>query len=113
MTKTSKHTMLPQSGHSQTQPALSKPEELEIMEKVMEKILRPFLENVGQLMIIKHKTYLNEKEVALDYGIPVKTLQNKRSKKLGPVFIKDGEKVLYSRKAVEEYLQARHIKTMK
>lgn len=92
---------------------IPKPEELEIMEKVMAEILRPFLENVGKLLIIRQKTYLTEKEVSLGYGIPVKTLQNKRSKKLGPIFIKDGEKVLYSRKAVEEYLQARHIKTMR
>lgn len=113
MTKTNKSSSIPESYQSQTSQTLSKSDELEIMEKVMERTLKPFLENVGQLLLIRHKTYLTEKEVFLGYGIPVKTLQNKRSKKIGPAFIKDGEKVLYSRKAIEDYLQARNIKVIK
>lgn len=47
--------------------------------------------------------YMNEKEVALLYGISVKTLHNWRKEKIGPPFYKIGRSVRYRSDEVEEH----------
>lgn len=44
-------------------------------------------------------------------GVPVSTLQRKRVDGKGPVYIKDGAKVLYARKDLDRYMAARKVKT--
>ena len=44
-------------------------------------------------------------------SIPIQSLQKKRHHGHGPVYIKDGTKVLYARKDLERYMEQRKVKT--
>lgn len=52
---------------------------------------------------------INPKTVEADYGIPVGTLANMRSKGTGPTYLKVGAKVLYNRAAVEAWLESQAV----
>ena len=55
--------------------------------------------------------YMDEKAAALYCSIPIQSLQKKRHLGHGPVYIKDGTKVLYARKDLERYMEQRKVKT--
>ena len=44
-------------------------------------------------------------------GIPIQSLQKKRHHGHGPVYIKDGTKVLYARKDLDQYMAQKKVKT--
>lgn len=50
--------------------------------------------------------YLPPHELAALTGVPTGTLAQWRYRGVGPTFIKAGRRVLYSRRAVEEWLEA-------
>lgn len=52
------------------------------------------------------REYLPPHELAALTGVPTGTLAQWRYRGVGPTFIKAGRRVLYSRRAVEEWLEA-------
>ena len=68
---------------------------------------RPLVE----LAAFPHREYLDEKAASFYCSTPVSTLQRKRVDGKGPVYIKDGAKVLYARKDLDQYMAARKVKT--
>ena len=64
----------------------------------------------AELEILKRKEYLTVDEVSKLYSLSVATLNTKRSRGGGPSYVKDGDRVLYSPKAVQQYLDARRVK---
>ena len=67
-----------------------------------EKILKAIKEELAPLV---------EQAAALYCSIPIQSLQKKRHHGHGPVYIKDGTKVLYARKDLERYMEQRKVKT--
>ena len=66
-----------------------------------EKILKAIKEELAPLVELAatpHREYMDEKAAALYCSIPIQSLQKKRHHGHGPVYIKDGTKVLYARK---------------
>ena len=64
-----------------------------------------------ELAAFPHREYLDEKAASFYCSTPVSTLQRKRVDGKGPVYIKDGAKVLYARKDLDQYMAARKVKT--
>ena len=60
---------------------------------------------------IKRKVNLTPEEVERVYGLNAATLANKRTKAVGPRYIKDGGKILYSQREIQKYLNEREILT--
>lgn len=52
------------------------------------------------------RDYLSPEDFAKLTGVPAGTQAQWRYRGVGPVFIKAGRRVLYSRRAVEEWLEA-------
>lgn len=73
--------------------------------------LRTELEPFIRLASVPYCEYMDEKAAAIYCSIPVTTLQRKRSEGRGPVFIKDGTKVLYARRDLDKYMEARKVRT--
>lgn len=69
----------------------------------LEKILAPVVEVVCEMERIRRKEYLTEKEAALLFSLSAATLKTQRSRGGGPVYIKYGKQVLYSRKLLSDY----------
>lgn len=65
----------------------------------------------AELEVIRRKKYLTSEEVCKLYPLNINTLRKHRVDGSGPVYIKDGSRVLYAVRAVEEYLDARQLKT--
>ena len=79
-----------------------------------EKILKAIKEELAplvELAAFPHREYLDEKAASFYCSTPVSTLQRKRVDGKGPVYIKDGAKVLYARKDLDRYMAARKVKT--
>ena len=68
-------------------------------------------EDVAELERLKRKEYLTEGEVEKLFGLKASTLRKRRLNGEGPSYSKDGERVLYSRRKVEQYLESRRQKT--
>ena len=68
-------------------------------------------DDILELQRLKHKEYLTETEVEKLFGLKKATLRKRRFNGEGPAYSKDGERVLYSRRKVEQYLEARRQKT--
>jgi len=66
---------------------------------------------VLELEKLKRKDYLTESEVEKLFGLKKATLRKRRLNGEGPSYSKDGERVLYFRLAVEQYLASRRQKT--
>ena len=64
-----------------------------------------------ELVAVLRRAMLPEKAAALYCSTPVATLQRKRSEGKGPMFIKDGAKVLYARKDLDNYMESRKVRT--
>ena len=67
---------------------------------------------VRELEILRHKEYLNAKEVHALYGLNHKTLADWRGQGRGPAFTQDGYVILYHRQDVEAYLKSTKKKTI-
>lgn len=67
--------------------------------------------DIAELERLKRKAYLTESEVEKLFNLKKATLRKRRLTGDGPSYSKDGERVLYSRQAVEQYLEARRQKT--
>ena len=84
----------------------------EMLEDLAERVLAPLASEVMEIEELKRKEFLTPDEVERIYGLKATTMANKRSRAQGPEYIKDGEKILYSQKAVKAYLAAKHVKTI-
>ena len=73
--------------------------------------IRRELAPLVELAAIPHQGYLDENAAGLYCSIPVKSLQKKRHLGQGPAFIKDGSKVLYARKDLDQYMAQKKVKT--
>ena len=94
------------------------------LETVVRAVIRPILQEVlneelknlttlntpapevRELEILRHKEYLNAKEVQALYGLNHKTLADWRGQGRGPAFTQDGYVILYRRQDVEAYLKS-------
>jgi transcription antitermination factor NusG len=82
----------------------------EMEEKLTEKIARLFMP-AAEMNVMKQKEFLTEKEVSLLYSVSISTLRTERCRGAGPGYIKDGKRVLYPKKTLNEYLFRRFVKT--
>ena len=73
--------------------------------------IRRELAPLVELAALPHQGYLDENAAGLYCSIPVKSLQKKRHLGQGPAFIKDGSKVLYARKDLDQYMAQKKVKT--
>jgi len=78
---------------------------------VIIRALRTELEPFIRLASVPYCEYMDEKAAAIYCSTPVATLQRKRSEGKGPIFIKDGAKVLYARRDLDKYMEARKVRT--
>ena len=67
--------------------------------------------DIIRLASVPYCEYMDEKAAAIYCSTPVATLQRKRSEGKGPIFIKDGAKVLYARRDLDKYMEARKVRT--
>jgi tRNA(His) 5'-end guanylyltransferase len=82
----------------------------EMEDKLTEKIAMLFVP-AAEMNVMKQKEFLTEKEVSLLYSVSISTLRTERCRGVGPGYIKDGRRVLYPRKTLNEYLFRRFVKT--
>ena len=77
------------------------------LEEALSRLLAP----VAELESLKRKEFLTEEEAAKLFSLSAATLKTKRCRGGGPSYIKDGVRILYSRKGLQAYLDARRVKT--
>jgi len=70
-----------------------------------------FLAQAAKLEELKRKEFLTEQEVGTLYSISPASIRSKRSRGLGPAYIKDGRRVLYPRHELVKYFEMRMVKT--
>lgn len=87
-------------------PNLSKDAE----DKLVDKLVQLFLP-AAEISTMKQKEYLTEKEVSLLYSVSISTLRTERCRGAGPGYVKDGRRVLYPKKTLNEYMHRRFVKT--
>lgn len=68
---------------------------------------------VVEIEAMLRKELLTEDEVSRIYSIPVPSLRSERSRGIGPDYVKDGRRVLYPKKGLDEYFQSRLIRQSK
>ena len=89
-------------------------EKSEVSPELGDEIVKAIREEIAPLVELAatpHREYMDEKAAALYCSIPIQSLQKKRHHGHGPVYIKDGTKVLYARKDLERYMEQRKVKT--
>lgn len=74
----------------------------------LEKILTPVAEAICEIERIRRKEYLTEKEAALLFSLSAATLKTQRSRGGGPVYIKIGNRALYSRRELQQFISSRN-----
>ena len=84
---------------------------VESIQEALERTIGPVAASVQEIEEIKRKINLTPEEVERVYGLNAATLANKRAKGTGPLYIKDGGKILYPQKEIRTYLNAREIMT--
>ena len=84
--------------------------EYQLMKSMLQAIER-LLAGLAEIERLKKKEYLTPAEVQLIFGLKASTLANKRMGAGGPEYIKDGEKILYKRQAIRDYLDKKTVKT--
>lgn len=77
------------------------------LEMTLSRLLAP----VAEIETLKRKEFLTEDEAAKLFSLSAATLKTKRCRGGGPSYIKDGGRILYSRKSLLAYLEARRVKT--
>ena len=89
-------------------------EKSEVSPELGDEIVKAIREEIAplvELAAFPHREYLDEKAASFYCSPPVSTLPRKRVDGKGPVYIKDGAKVLYARKDLDRYMAARKVKT--
>ncbi|UQZ88849.1 hypothetical protein C4J81_06400 [Deltaproteobacteria bacterium Smac51] len=81
----------------------------EIEDKLLATIQRMF-EPAARVALLNEKEFLTEKEVGDLFSIAPSTLRTERSRGIGPGYVKDGKKVLYSRKDLIAYFKNRLVR---
>lgn len=66
---------------------------------------------VGHADPLAGKVWLSEREAASILGTTAASLRSKRSRGKGPVYCKDGGRIVYDRREIDAYLKARKVKT--
>lgn len=79
-------------------------------DKLVDKLVQLFLP-AAEISTMKQKEYLTEKEVSLLYSVSISTLRTERCRGAGPGYVKDGRRVLYPKKTLNEYMHRRFVKT--
>lgn len=74
----------------------------------LEKILAPVVEVICEMERIRRKEYLTEKEAAILFSLSAATLKTQRSRGGGPVYIKIGNRALYSRMELQQFISSRN-----
>ena len=77
------------------------------MDAALSKLLAP----VAEIEVLRRKEFLTEEEAAKLFSMSAATLKTKRCRGGGPSYIKDGGRVLYSRKSLQAYLEGNRVKT--
>jgi hypothetical protein len=77
------------------------------MDATLSKLLAP----VAEIEVLRRKEFLTEEEAAKLFSMSAATLKTKRCRGGGPSYIKDGGRVLYSRKSLQAYLEGKRVKT--
>ena len=77
------------------------------LEMTLSRLLAP----VAEIETLKRKEFLTEDEAAKLFSLSAATLKTKRCRGGGPSYIKDGGRILYSRKSLQAYLEARRVRT--
>ena len=83
----------------------------EALSAALEATLTRLLAPVAEIETLKRKEFLTEDEAARLFSLSAATLKTKRCRGGGPSYIKDGGRILYSRKALQAYLEAKRVKT--
>lgn len=79
-------------------------------EKLVDKLVQLFLP-AAEISTMKRKEYLTEKEASLLYSASISTLRTERCRGAGPGYVKDGRRVLYPKKTLNEYMRRRFVRT--
>jgi hypothetical protein len=77
------------------------------LEMTLSRLLAP----AAEIETLKRKEFLTEDEAAKLFSLSAATLKTKRCRGGGPSYIKDGGRILYSRKSLQAYLEDRRVKT--
>jgi hypothetical protein len=72
--------------------------------EALERFFTPIAEAVCELEVARRKEYLTEKEAALLFSLSPATLKTQRSRGGGPAYKKVGNKILYARSDLENFL---------
>lgn len=78
----------------------------------LENALKISMEPILELELMKRKEYLNVEEVSMVFNLNVASLNAQRSRRIGPPYVKHGNRVLYNTQEVRDYLQARKVRTL-
>ena len=81
----------------------------ELEDRLVTTIQRLF-EPAARAALLNEKEFLTEKEVGELFSISPSTLRTERSRGIGPGYVKDGKKVLYSRKDLIAYFKDRLVR---
>jgi hypothetical protein len=81
------------------------------IEQAMETTLSRILAPIAEIEAIRRKEFLTEEEAAKLFSLSAATLKTKRCRGGGPSYIKDGSRILYSRKTLQAYLESKRVKT--
>jgi len=82
-----------------------------LVENAINNCITQMLDPIVKLETLKRKEYLTEQEVGTLYSISPASIRSDRSRGLGPCYIKDGRRVLYSQKELARYYEMRMVKT--
>ena len=72
--------------------------------ETLERLFTPIAEAVCKIEMARRKEYLTEKEAALLFSLSPATLKTQRSRGGGPAYKKVGNRVLYARSDLENFL---------
>jgi hypothetical protein len=79
--------------------------------KELAETLNHLLAPVAEMEMLKRKELLTEKEVSLLYSVPRDSLRTERCRGRGPIYVKDGKRVLYPARELAVYFERRLVKT--
>jgi hypothetical protein len=78
---------------------------------LLNETLNNLLAPVAEIEILKRREYLTDKEVSILFPISPGALRVERSRGRGPSYIKDGKRVLYSKRELIAYFERRMVQT--
>jgi hypothetical protein len=81
------------------------------VEQAIRKTVNRLMGPAAKLEELKRKEYLTEAEIGALFSISTSSIRSERSRGLGPSYIKDGRRILYSKHEVAKYLEERRVIT--